>query len=121
MAPSFFFKPSRHLVVAVEADDVLYPEALKIAAHDILHFEQPVAFYQACSLDVFQRDPKHGRVNLLKRHRFGIITEDEDGKVAISISASRSPSIFRQRTLTRSCAVLIKLYEFALSRLTILI
>jgi len=71
------------LVVAVEADDVLYPEALKIAAHDILHFEQPVALYQACSLDVFQRDPKHGRVNLLKRHRFGIITVDEDGKVAI--------------------------------------
>jgi hypothetical protein len=81
--PTFFLKPASHLIIGVEVNDVLYPEALKAAAHDIGHYDSPVAIYQACSLDAYQRDKDQSRINLLRTHGFGIITVAEDGAVSI--------------------------------------
>jgi hypothetical protein len=81
--PSFHLRPTRFLIVAVEAADNLYPEALKGAAHDISHFDHPIAVYQACSLDVYQSDPKQAKISLLRRHGFGILTVDSDGRVTV--------------------------------------
>lgn len=84
--PTFFLKPSKFRIIAVEVEDNLYPEVLKGAAHDIGHFDFPISVYQACSLEAYQTDPKHTKVNLLRKHGFGIITVDEDGNVTIQHS-----------------------------------
>jgi hypothetical protein len=81
--PTFFLRPARFLILAVEVNDLIYPEALKVAAHDIVHFETPIAVYQACPLEAYQNDPKHGKINLLRRHGFGIITVDDDDVATI--------------------------------------
>jgi hypothetical protein len=81
--PTFFLRPTRFLILAVEVNDLVYPEALKAAAHDIGHFDTPIAVFQACPLDAFQNDPKHTKVNLLRKHGFGIITVDDDNAATI--------------------------------------
>lgn len=81
--PSFHLRPTRFLIVAVEAADNLYPEALKGAAHDINHFDHPIAVYQVCPLDIYQSDPKQSKINLMRNHGFGIITVDSDGQVTV--------------------------------------
>jgi hypothetical protein len=97
--PSFFLKPGKFKIIAVEVEDNLYPESLKGAAHEIGHFDFPVSVFQACSLDAFQNDPKHKNVNLLKKHGFGIITVDDDGVVAVQhtcvpLAQHISPDLF---------------------------
>lgn len=78
--PSFYLKPSKYRIVAFEVEDNLYPEALKIAAHDVsLYDGSPISVYQVCSLQTFQSDPKQAKINLLLQHGFGIITVDDDG------------------------------------------
>ena len=62
-------RQNRVLIVAIEVSDPLYPEVLKIAAHDIEHYDYPIAVYQACSLDVYQHDSGFRRVNLSTRAR----------------------------------------------------
>jgi hypothetical protein len=82
--PTFFLKPDKLHILAVEVEDKLYPEALKGAAHDIEHYEDsPISVYQACSLIIYQGDTKQVRVNLLRKHGFGIMTVDDDGRVTI--------------------------------------
>ncbi len=81
--PTFYFKPTRFLIVAVEVEDNLYPEALKIAAHDIGHFDSPISVFQACSLEAYQNDRHQAKVNLLRKHGFGILTVDDDGMATI--------------------------------------
>jgi hypothetical protein len=81
--PSYYLKAGKYKIVAVEVEDNLYPESLKGAAHEISHYDFPVAVFQACSLEAYQNDPKHTKVNFLKSHGFGIITVDDDGIVAI--------------------------------------
>jgi hypothetical protein len=85
--PTFFLKPNRLLTVGVEVSDVLYPSILKIAAHDIEHVNFPVSIYQACALDLFQRDPHMARVRELREHGFGIITVDDNGFAQIQSRA----------------------------------
>lgn len=70
-------------VIAVEVDDNLYPEILKIAAHDIRRTEKPIVVYQACSLEAFVLDKKQVEINKLKRDGFGIITVDEHNNVTV--------------------------------------
>lgn len=84
--PTFYMKPSTVRYVAVEVEDNLYPGSLKGAAHEIGHFDAPIAVYQACTLQAFLQDPKQKNVNLLKDHGFGIITVDEDGTVVVQHS-----------------------------------
>lgn len=81
--PTFYLKPTKLRMVAVEVEDHLYPEVLKGAAHDLSHYDFPVSVYQACSLEAYQTDPKQERVANLRRHGFGIITVDEAGGVVI--------------------------------------
>ena len=81
--PSFYLKIGRFKLIAVEVEDNLYPGSLKGAAHDISHFDFPIAVYQACTLEAYLSDPKHKNVNLLKSHGFGIITVDDDGNPVI--------------------------------------
>lgn len=81
--PTFYLKIGKFKIVAVEVEDNLYPGSLKGAAHEISHFDFPIAVYQACTLEAFQSDPKHKNVNLLKSHGFGIITVDEDGNAVV--------------------------------------
>ncbi len=85
--PTFFLKAGKYKIVAIEVEDNLYPEILKVASHDLSHFDFPVAIYQACSLEAYQADPKHARVMQLRKHGFGIITVDDDGVVTIQVSA----------------------------------
>lgn len=82
-SPTFYLKPAKFKMIAVEVSDNLYPEALKGAAHEINLYDFPITVYQSCSLETYQRDPKQQKINLLKRSGFGIITVDTDGKAAI--------------------------------------
>jgi hypothetical protein len=82
--PTFFLRPDKFNVLAIEVDDKLYPEALKGAAYDVVNYaEAPISVYQVCSLSTYQSDSKQTRINLMRRHGFGIITVDDDGKVTI--------------------------------------
>lgn len=81
--PTFQCKPTVSSMVAVEVIDNLYPEVLKGAAHDISYFDVPIAVYQVCSLDAYQKDTKQVKVNLLRQHGFGIITVDDDGLTTV--------------------------------------
>jgi hypothetical protein len=81
--PTFTCRPTSRSIVGVEVADNLYPEILKVAAHDISSYDAPIAVYQACSLDAYQRDPKQTRVNLLRQDGIGIITVDEDGRAVV--------------------------------------
>lgn len=87
--PTFHLHPTKALIVGVEVSDIIFPEMLKIAAHDIEHYDFPIAIYQACSLDVFQRDTRMVRVNLLREHGFGLITVDDQGTAVIQ---NRAPA-----------------------------
>jgi hypothetical protein len=84
--PSFFIRQTRFLLLAVEVAENIYPEALKGAAHDIGHFDLPIAVFQVCPLDTFQNDHKQTRAKLLRSHGFGLITVDEDGCATIQHS-----------------------------------
>jgi hypothetical protein len=85
--PTFLLKPSRVLMIAVEVNDLLFPEVLKIAAHDIARYDLPISVYQACSLDVFQGDKRLLRTNLLREHGFGLITVDDNAHPNIQFRA----------------------------------
>jgi hypothetical protein len=86
--PTFFLKPRETLIVAVEVNDLIFPEVLKSAAHDIEHYDFPIAVFQACSLDVYQSDVRLARVNLLRDHGFGLITVDDQGAATIQTRAA---------------------------------
>jgi hypothetical protein len=64
--PTFYLRPSRVLIVAVEVSDFIFPQILQIAADDISQYNHPIAIYQACSLDVYQKDKDLKRVNMLR-------------------------------------------------------
>jgi hypothetical protein len=81
--PTFFLRPAKALILAVEVDDNLFPEALKVAAYEVAKFDQPIVVYQACSLSAYQTDPKQGKISLLRKNGFGIITVDDDGTAVI--------------------------------------
>jgi hypothetical protein len=86
--PTFYLRPNRALIVAVEVSDVIFPEILKIAAHDIEHYDVPMAIYQACALDIYQKDARLAKVNLLRSHGFGLITVDDSGDAIIQFRAA---------------------------------
>lgn len=81
--PTFYLKVGKFKLIAVEVEDNLYPGSLKGAAHEISHYDFPIAVYQACTLEAYLGDPNHKNINLLKSHGFGIITVDKDGNAAI--------------------------------------
>lgn len=81
--PTFFLKPSKLRIIAVEVEDLIFPEGLKGAAHDLRHYDFPVAVYQACSLEAYQTDPRHERINRLRDQGFGIMTVSEEGLVVV--------------------------------------
>lgn len=85
--PTFHLKMGKFRIIAVEVSENLFPEVLKVAAHDISHFDLPIIVYQACSLETFKSDPKHTKVNLLRRRGFGIVTVDDDGDVVVQHSS----------------------------------
>jgi hypothetical protein len=85
--PTFYLKPNRASIAAIEVNDVIFPEILKIAAHDIEHYDVPIAIYQACSLDVFQGDARLAKVNSLRAHGFGLITVDDSRDTIIQFRA----------------------------------
>jgi hypothetical protein len=81
--PTFYLRPTRFQILAIEVDDNLFPEALKGAAYEITQYDAPISVFQACPLDAYQRDPKQSKVNLLRKHGFGIITVDDDGNATV--------------------------------------
>lgn len=88
-APSFHLKPNGSLIVAVEVADNLYPEALRGAAYSVEHYDGPlISAYQACSLNAYQNDPKQAKINLLRKHGFGLVTVDEDGRATMQHPAT---------------------------------
>jgi hypothetical protein len=81
--PTFFLRPSRIHILAFEVADLLFPEPLKGAAYEIGNFDRPISVIQVCSLTAYQTDPKQGRVNMLRKHGFGILTVDDDGNTTL--------------------------------------
>jgi hypothetical protein len=77
--PTFYLKPHPALILAAEVDEMLYPEILKIAAHDIRHHDFPIEVFIICPLAIYLADKKQTTIKLLKKHGFGIITVDDDG------------------------------------------
>jgi hypothetical protein len=86
--PTFHMRPSRVLMVAVEVSDHIFPQILQIAADDIGHYNYPISIYQACSLDVYQKDAGLKRVSLLRDRGFGLITVDDAGIAQIHLRPS---------------------------------
>jgi|ERR1044071_2017927 hypothetical protein len=80
--PTFYLKPNRNLILAVEVDEVLYPQIFKEAAEDIKLYDIPIQVFLICPLDVYLKDTKQAVVNQLKKRGFGLITVDDDGNVA---------------------------------------
>ena len=68
--PTFHMCPNRALIVAVEVADVIFPEILKIAAHDIERFNASISVCQACALDIYLADPS-GLALLLMNDELG--------------------------------------------------
>jgi hypothetical protein len=85
--PTFYLRPSRVLIVAVEVSDFIFPQILQIAADDISQYNHPIAIYQACSLDVYQKDKDLKRVNMLRDRGIGLITVDDTGSAHIHMRA----------------------------------
>ena len=81
--PTFQTRPKKSLIVAAEVQDIAYPEILKIAAHDISHFEFPISVYQICPLEIYLAEKNQSAVNLMKRHGFGIVTVDISGRATL--------------------------------------
>jgi len=81
--PTFHFKPRSSLIIGIEVNEVLYPTALKVAAHDIKLFDYPISVYLGCPLEVYQADPQQRTIQQLRKHGFGIITVDDQGKAVI--------------------------------------
>lgn|GEM_PF-1911080 len=75
--PTFHLKATSSLIVAAEVSDGLYPEILKIAAHDLLKFDFPVAVFLVCPLDTYLSDKKQTSIRSLKADGFGLITVDD--------------------------------------------
>lgn len=86
-APTFHLRTNKPLIVATEVSDVLYPHILKIAAHDILKCNYPIAVYLACPLEVYLADTSQQSVNLLRRDGFGLITVDDQGRAVVQQSS----------------------------------
>lgn len=77
--PTFHLKRTKSLVVAAEVAEILYPSILKIAAHDIKHYDMPVCAYLVCPLEVYQADTRQATIHQLRNHGFGIVTVDDAG------------------------------------------
>lgn len=81
--PTFQLRPATSILLAFEVDDQLYPEILKIGAHDILRHDHPISASIVCPLDVYMADTKQKEIIRLRRDGFGIITVDDEGIVAV--------------------------------------
>jgi hypothetical protein len=79
--PTIQVRPSKALIVAAEVSDGLNPGALKLAALDVMRFDFPISMYLVCPLDIYLADKGQKLTGHLRRHGFGILTVDEDGKV----------------------------------------
>lgn len=84
--PTFQLRPTKSLIIAVEINDILYPEILKIAAHDIDYHDHPISVYQVCPLEIFIADSKQTKVGLLKKHGFGLVTVNDRGNATMQCS-----------------------------------
>src|SRR5437868_3204494 len=54
--PSFHQKANKTLTIAVEVDETLDPEVLKIADHAIRNYNEPIEVILACPLERYQSD-----------------------------------------------------------------
>jgi hypothetical protein len=79
--PTIQVRPNKALIVAAEVSDSLNPGALKLAAIDVLRFDFPISMYLVCPLDIYLADKGQKVTGQLRRHGFGILTVDDDGKV----------------------------------------
>ncbi|RYC31038.1 hypothetical protein D3273_16025 [Lichenibacterium minor] len=84
--PSFYLRPAKYHIVAVEVEDNLYPISLKGSAHEISIYELPISVYQACSLEAYLADTRQREINALKQHGFGIVTVDENSHLTVQHS-----------------------------------
>jgi len=80
--PTFQLRPSKTRLLAVEVAENLYPESLRGAAYEVMTFDSPISVYQACTLEAYQSDAKQRMIGILRENGIGIMTVDEDGKVA---------------------------------------
>jgi len=81
---SISWRPTFHLnkgpvIFAVEVEESLDPMILKLVVNDILHFNRPITVCLACSLELFQSDPKQAKIKELRKNGVGLITVDESG------------------------------------------
>lgn len=79
--PTFLIKPNKFEIFAFEVNDVILPDAIKGASHDIRHFNQLIRVFQVCPLEVYQADRQQKRINPLRAQGFGMITVSSDGSV----------------------------------------
>jgi hypothetical protein len=81
--PTFHLKCKKFETLAVEVNDVIFPDAIKGAAQDIRHHAGLIRVVQVTPLDVFQNDKDQKRVNVLRSQGFGIMTVAGDGTVVM--------------------------------------
>lgn len=76
--PTFWLKPNKSTIIAVEASEILYPNILKVAAHDLRKFDSPVSVILACPLEIYLADKRQAAVAQLENDGFGIITVSDE-------------------------------------------
>jgi hypothetical protein len=79
--PTFYLKPRKFELFAVEVNDLIFPDAIKGAAHDIRHYDGLIRVSQVIPLEVYQTDRGQTRIKLLRNQGFGAITVDNEGDV----------------------------------------
>jgi len=106
--PTFYFNHRKSILLAVEVEEVLYPDSLKIAALDILKYNHPISIIQACPLEVFQDGQNQTNINQLKKDGFGIWTVNDAGLVEIQNSCIPIAQFISPDELERSMESLPK-------------
>jgi hypothetical protein len=81
LRPTIQLKLNKAQIIAAVVSDSLYPASLKVAGHDILRFDFPIAVYLICALDIYQADKGQKVTGELRRHGFGILTVDDEANV----------------------------------------
>lgn len=87
--PSLNWKPtlqarrSKYEIIAIEVSEELFPQIIKIAAHEIRVEcpDKPISVYIATPLSSYASDTKQTTVKKLKELGYGLLTVDDEGLV----------------------------------------
>ena len=79
--PTFIIKPRAFEICAFEVNDIIFPDVIKGAAHDIRHYPGLIRVIQVCPMSAYQADKDQRKINTLRAQGFGLLTVGNEGDV----------------------------------------